>query len=102
MLDADDEIDIEDMKDDIEPGCNFGHVVAKEIKELGVKVDDLHQSLYRNGYIDDIKKLRRYVKEKESEKENRIDFRQKAKIASISAVIGGGLTPLVAWLLSMF
>jgi len=99
MVDLDEETNVEDLADDIEPACNFGHVIAKEIRENNGKIDDLHEELYVNGYVDDIKQLRRYVEGKQDEHEDRIDFKRKAEIAVASAITGGIIAPLIVWLL---
>ena len=99
MVNFDEEIDVEDLADDIEPGCNFGYVIAKEVRKTNEQVDDLHGELYQNGYVKDIKRLRRYVEDKQEEHENRVDFRQKTKIAAFSVIGGGIATPIVVWLL---
>ena len=96
---SDNDTNIEDLAEDIEPGCNFGYVIAKEVRQTNKKVEDLHEELYQNGYVDDIKALRNYVEDKQKEHEDRIDFKQKRKIALWSAIAGGIVTPIVIWLL---
>ena len=101
MVNFDEEINVEDLAEDIEPGCNFGYVIAKELRGTNSQINDLHSELYQNGYIDDIKQLRKYVEEKQEEHENRIDFKQKTKIALIGAIAGGIATPIIVWFLGL-
>lgn len=89
---------IEDLADDIEPGCNFGHIVASELRDTNEKVSQLHEELYQNGYVSDLNDLIRYVEEKEEEESDRLDFRQKVKIALISSASAGLLGALFTWL----
>jgi len=89
------------LTDNIEPQCNFGYIVAREVRLANDQINDLHEELYQNGYIDDIKALREYVEKKQEEHENRIDFKHKMKIGIWSGVAGASTAALLGWLLSI-
>lgn len=91
-----DDINLDDMTDDIEPGCSFGYVIADQVKRTHSMVTDLHEELHVNGYVDDIEQLRRYIDKKEEEHEKVMKFKQEVKIAIISAIAGGLITPILA------
>ncbi|MCF8012693.1 MAG: hypothetical protein K9L56_15600 [Clostridiales bacterium] len=91
--------DHEELTDDIEPGCNYGYLVAQSLDRQEKKIDDLHNELYKNGYVDDIRKLREFVEDKKQESQDAVEYKERIKVASYSGVIGAVASGVVTALL---
>lgn len=81
----------------IEPGCDFGYIVADALQKQTEQIDDIHEVLFRNGYVMDIKELRNKVESIEENRQDSVDFWSKVKIAGFSALFSSIVAPLVVF-----